>query len=82
MVNAYATGNYLPTWDGQQNQAVPFTGMALWSGTSFATPLVAGMVATRMTTAGQSSRQAWESLFQTAVQQTVFPALHPGQGLP
>lgn len=84
LVNAYAKGAYTPTWDGQPNAPVQFQGMALWSGTSFSTPLVAGLVAARMSSTGQSSRRAWESLLGLAERQAVpglGPVLYPGQEL-
>ena len=84
LVNAYAKGEYTPSWDGQQHQPIQFHGMCLWSGTSFSTPLVAGLVAARMSSTGQSSRRAWESLLGLAERQAVpglGPVLHPGQEL-
>lgn len=84
LVNAFATGSYVPTWNGQQNQPVQFDGMALWSGTSFSAPLVAGLVAARMSTTQQSSRRSWESLLDLAEKQAVpgvGPVLYPGQEL-
>ena len=85
LVNAFATGKYRPTWDGQPNNPeIAFDGMATWSGTSFATPLVAGLVAARMSSTMQSSRRAWESLLTQAEQHAlpgVGPVLFPGQEL-
>ncbi len=84
LVNAFATGKYRPTWNGQQNPEIAFDGMATWSGTSFAAPLVAGLVAARMSTTMQSSRRAWESLLTQAEQHAlpgVGPVLFPGQEL-
>ena len=84
LVNAFATGKYKPTWDGQDNPEIEFEGMATWSGTSFATPLVAGLVASRMSTTMQSSRRAWESLLTQAERNSlpgVGPVLFPGQEL-
>ena len=84
LVNAFATGTYECTWEGHEGELREFHGMARWSGTSFSTPLVAGVVASRMSTTGQRSRRAWESLFDLAEQQSVpgvGPVLYPGQEL-
>jgi Subtilase family len=46
-------------------------GFALWDGTSFATPLVAGRIAAQMTTAaGQDAEAAWATLYVAAVANT------------
>lgn len=84
LVNAFATGRYTCTWEGHENEVREFEGMARWSGTSFATPLVAGLVASRMSSTGQSSRRAWLSLLDLAERQAVpgvGPVLYPGQEL-
>jgi hypothetical protein len=82
LVNAFATGTYTTRWGAAPGEDRAFEGMALWSGTSFATPLVAGLVASRMSDTGQSSRRAWDSLLELAEQQAVpgvGPVLYPGQ---
>jgi hypothetical protein len=82
LVNAYATGTYQTLWKRPIDTRT-FTGTALWSGTSFSTPLVAGMVAARMSATGQSSRSAWTDLRDLAERQAipgVGPVLYPGQG--
>jgi subtilisin family serine protease len=83
LVNAYATGDYDTKWE-TPSETRHFHGMARWSGTSFATPLVAGLVASRMSSTGQSSRRAWQSLLDLAERQAVpdlGPVLYPGQEL-
>jgi hypothetical protein len=79
LVNAYASGTYRTRWvDPEETRQ--FTGTALWSGTSFSTPLVAGLVAARMSTTGQSSRRAWADLLDLAERQAIpgiGPVLYP-----
>jgi hypothetical protein len=81
LVHAYATGlyKYVET-QGRPDQY--FEGMASWSGTSFATPVVAGLIAARMSGSGETASQAAASLLDLAGGQAlpgVGPVLRPGQ---
>nr|WP_191910470.1 S8/S53 family peptidase [Microbispora cellulosiformans] len=85
LVNAFAFGSYTPLhpddeifeekpededgYDGPGDGL--FHGLARWSGTSFATPLVSGLIAARMSAAGESSGEAARWLLDRADAQAV-----------
>ncbi|MFG1947017.1 S8 family serine peptidase [Nonomuraea sp. NPDC048826] len=81
-VNAYATGEYTYQEPPKRPAVQNFAGMARWDGTSFAAPLVAGLIADRMARTGESAQDARAAVLASAqdlpgVGKVLFPCGQP-----
>lgn len=66
-VNAFPDGTFVCHESPNKGDVRVFsTGMARWSGTSFAAPLVAGMIAREISKTGSSARDARDAVLATA----------------
>jgi subtilisin family serine protease len=82
LVNAFASGLYTYDEPPRAGAREIFSGMARWSGTSFAAPVVVGLVAARMSRTGETAPEALDAVMQVALAQAIpdlGPALDPGQ---
>lgn len=81
LINAYASGVYTCHAAPCKDEKRTFYGMAQWSGTSFSSPIVTGLIAARMSRTGENARQAADALLAEARGKAITgvgPLLTPG----
>jgi subtilisin family serine protease len=71
LVNAYPAGWFQYREPKNYQKVAVFEGMARWSGTSFATPVVAGLIAARMSRTGENGTDAAAALIRRARKRAV-----------
>jgi subtilisin family serine protease len=67
VVNAYATGEYVYQVPPKRPAVQTFDGLAVWSGTSFSAPVVAGMIAQEMAETGSAGATAARAVLGRAL---------------
>lgn len=81
LVNAFPNGRYICYEPENIHAGVPdvrhFKGMAQWSGTSFSTPLVSGLIAARMSATGEDPRTAADNVVGSATTMFGLPVVGP-----
>jgi subtilisin family serine protease len=74
LVNAFPHGRLDYQEPPRKGNSGDFTGLARWSGTSFATPILAGLIAVRMSRTGEGGPEAARSVIEGA-QRAAIPGV-------